>query len=269
MMCISSRCDCEEHLWWVQGRVCAKYASKKIGSIFHLTISLATIATIGHTQLRSTANFELGFLTITFNLTGRGHFSRRKYLSHPSKEGRRVGGRRWRLLVCSYGDWGGQREKGEAGTRGESGAGYRVSLLLWNLSTQSLLTQDLLLNFKTKSNGSSLKDRIKICQWVYYPIKFDICLPGGAPPHLTLSPSPNVLSQILPNIHCTATGIIISLFKCKPLWNDTLPSAVLQRNLMQKCNPREFHLKRLQKCPISSTEVFLISVFLEYLSFLI
>ena len=147
MMCISSRCDCEKHLWWAQGRACAKYASKKNGSIFHLTISLATIATIGHTQLRSTANFELGFLTITFNLTGRGHFSRRKYLSHPSKEGRRVGGRRWRLLVCSYGDWGGQREKGEAGTRGESGAGYRVSLLLWNLSTQSLLTQDSLLNF--------------------------------------------------------------------------------------------------------------------------
>ena len=104
---------------------------------------------------------------------------------------------------------------------------------------------------------------------VYYPIKFDICLPGGAPPHLTLSPSPNVLSQILPNIHCAATGIIISLFKCKPLWNDTLPSAVLQRNLMRKCNPREFHLKRLQKCPISSTEVFLISVFLEQLPFVI
>ena len=62
-------------------------------------------------------------------------------------------------------------------------------------------------------------------------------------------------------------AIIISLFKCKLLWNDTLRSTVLQRNLRRKCNPREFHFKRLQKCPISSTKVFLISVFLEYFSF--
>ena len=47
-------------------------------------------------------------------------------MSHPSKEGWRIGGR-W-LLVRSYGDRRGQREEGEARAR-KSGTGYRVRLL--------------------------------------------------------------------------------------------------------------------------------------------
>ena len=50
----------------------------------------------------------------------------------------------------------------------------------------------------------------------YYTIKFDICLLEVLHPtwHPPLPPTPNVLSEILPNIHCTWI-FIISLFKCE------------------------------------------------------
>ena len=131
--CVNS-CRCE-HLWWVQGGVCAKYFSA-----FHLKIwppchYWPYTAACGPPPILRAVSFPN--CNLQRQQAGCGHFSRRKYLSHPSKEGRRgVGGRRWRLLVCSYGDCGGQRKKGEAGPR-ESGTGYRVRLLS-NLSTQSL-----------------------------------------------------------------------------------------------------------------------------------
>ena len=89
-MCIkSSSC---EHLWWVQGRRCAKYFLPNISCEIFLKIVLVKYSCASDLTILASlpllAIYSCGpppILSFPNNLhieAGRGHFSRRKYLSH-------------------------------------------------------------------------------------------------------------------------------------------------------------------------------------------
>ena len=108
-----------EPLWWAQGRGCDKYSFD-----FDLFLEFRLGAGCQYWPMPYTAVKAHRQFWAKFHKYPSADFSERKYLSHPSKEGGRIGGR-W-LLVRSYGDRRGQREK--AGAR-KSGTWYRVRLL--------------------------------------------------------------------------------------------------------------------------------------------